>query len=53
MELLPRLLHIDITNMELSKETNVSEKRHNLISEYVLKLKSNDIEVLILLKIGS
>jgi len=46
-ELLVRLIQIETTDVELSHQAWVKELRHNFLSEFVLKLKSEDLEVII------
>jgi hypothetical protein len=50
VELLPKLLQIESCDVELSKEPNIQQKRNEIISEFVLKLKSNNFEVKLFLK---
>jgi hypothetical protein len=44
---LVRLIQIETTDVELSHQAWVKELRHNFLSEFVLKLKSEDLEVII------
>ena len=52
-ELLVRIIQVETIDLELSHQGWFREIRHKFLSEFVLKLRSNDLEVLFIYYLGS